>query len=218
LKIGSTSIWKLEKNLWEKRQTLIYSLKKLISRGFVNFIQTKNFPVYSAVWPEIIEYEFKEKQKVMENCISELKNIHNKETFNTKVKFYPSDQIENLFVELTKERSYYVITNLDYTITHRKTELIEYRKRRMYDESIKTNIITFYTEEVWKFLEEYWSPIWDNYKFIDKNKYDFNINLEILENKVLILSIDPNEKYWIIIESKWFLESQKALFETLWNK
>lgn len=75
LKTWSTSIWTLEKNLWEKRQTILYSLKKLISRGFVSVIESRSHPIYSAESPEIIQFEYQEKQKNLQQIIQNLQDI-----------------------------------------------------------------------------------------------------------------------------------------------
>jgi hypothetical protein len=217
LEVWTAPISAIARRTDTKRQTCLYTIKKLIEKWFISSIEKDGNTYYIPENPEILRKNITLQLEKTNIIIPELLSITNTLTQKPRIRFYEGRNLDKILSELHKETYVRAITNLDMAILHRKEELIRFREERKLNPEIHTQVITYNTQRVQNFLGVFGIPLGDEYRYIKLGDFEIQNDIIILKDKVLILSIPQETSSAIVIEWISFVQTQQAIFETLWR-
>lgn len=216
LSIWSNPVSTVAQKLGIKRQTCLYTIKKLESMGYISSYIKNGVNNYSAVKVEDIIQKHREKLGQIEQLLPEISSLIHRWATIPKVRYYQNEGISIVMDEILTQKTVCVLTNLEKSINHHSRELKNFRSRRNW-EQIYSRIITYKSDEVLSFFDKEWKPSGDEYRFLKKDDFNIDNDIVIAENVVYILSIGNIEKYALVIEGSTFAWTQQKIFEILWS-
>ena len=216
LSIWSNPVSTIAQKLGIKRQTCLYTIKKLESMGYISSYIKNGVNNYSAVKVEDIIQKHKEKLRQIEQSLPEISSLIHRWANIPKVRYYQNEGISIVMDEILTQKTVCVLTNLEKSINYHSRELKNFRSRRDW-EQIYSRIITYKSEEVLSFFDKEGKPSGDEYRFLKKDNFNIDNDIVIAENVVYILSIGNIEKYALVIEGSTFAWTQQKIFEILWS-
>lgn len=216
LNIGSNPVSIIAKNANIKRQTCLYTVKKLESKWSISSYVKNGVTYYSAITPEELIKQQKEKMQQIEDALPEILSIMYREAVAPKVRYYQNEGVSLVTNEILKHNKVAVFTNLDRAIENHLQELKNFRNNRK-DWWTHSRILTYQSEQVMDFFTKEWIPSGDEYRFLKKGDFEIENDIVITDTSVYILSMCNTEKYALVIESASFARAQKSVFELLWS-
>ena len=200
-----------------KRETCYYTLKKLISSWLMSTMIKNNVTYFIAENPEKLVQKANENVKVAKGILPELLSITNTFGSRPKVKFFEgAEGIKNVMNDIvTTKMEIFAYTNLWEIISNYSKDYWEYREKRK-EFKIHSRTISTYSDEAHDFIKKELIKDLEQVLFVNKEEFVFENDVVIYWDKVAIISLDPDEGFWFIVESKNFAKTQKAIFDLAW--
>ncbi len=199
------------------RTTAYEVLEQLKSIGVVSMFHRKRVRMYMAEPPKKLSHLLDAKQKTIQEILPELESLYNTSGTKPKIRYYEGLEGYKTVYEdtLTAENKklYGILSMKDIFDTLGEAYIDECIKRRV-SAGIHLFVIRSESKEV--------KPTWKNtpqelrtLRYAPQN-FIFPLTMFIYNNKVSLLS-SKRENFGLIIGSKEFMETQKALFDVLWS-
>lgn len=201
-----------------ERVSLYYTLESLTKKWLVYFITKNKAKFFIPEKPERIVNIFREKLNVAENIIPWLKMIENSLLNKPTFKYYEwIDWVKEIMDEIFTSKTIQSYANLTNFLKYNKELLNKYFEKIKKD-NIKLNIILSYNEEALNYLNSINENLENkiNFAFINEIEFPFKYDVFITEKMVWIISLIDGEIVAIKIESKHYVDSQKAIFNLAW--
>ena len=214
LKLGNAPVTQISRESKVER-TLVYGvLNKLLEKGLVSSVTKINKKFFEPADPEKILATMREKEKIIENALPELKNLYNttekQEVHNFKGKEGAKTILETLLKENTKDW-------MIFGTTGKPAENLSYYFPQFHRKRIEKNILfkAIYSEDSIKRVKEIKKLKLTQIKILPK-EYMTPTHISIVGEKVGIILWSENP-LGILIENKEIAESFKNYFKLLWN-
>lgn len=213
---GTTTAYEIARKTGILRQTVYDILTALIEKGLVSQIIKSSKQHFEAAEPDKLKSILKEKEKVLESVLPNLKLLREATKTKPKVEFYEGvEGLKTIYDEIIRKANIlYEYGNAENFARVLKWYFIENYIQRRVEAKIKLKLLVEKdkkTKDISKtnkklFRETRCLPIMGGIKTINY----------IYQDKFVILTL-TKEPIGIIIQNKEIAEAQKKMFETLWN-
>lgn len=206
----------ISKNSWLNRVTTYDILKKLQEKWLVIKSNISWIKYFSAIEPKIFLEEKKEKIKSLEESIPFLEKMQLKWLTNPEIRHFK-------WIKWIKKAYKETLLSKTNILNYANSENVRQHWANYDEEYIKKRV------GKWIFLK--WIAPWDNFwkrvkrqddkfyrktKLFEKEKFTIENEIKIFDNKLLIASFEPRP-FAIIIESEAVSNTQRQIFEVLWD-
>lgn len=214
LELGESTVLPIAKKAGIKRTYCYDILSSLSQKGLVSFVEKNNRRRYSAEDPKKIHLLFRNRLQNLFDVLPELTSIYNKASGKPKVRFYDGvAEITAIYEQLVN------ITKLD-TIgspNHIEKYLGEYLKKsigKIVTERLRIREL-IPQDSNFVFYHKYYKKPYHQIRRFPKS-VKLTTDMMLYENKLVLVSYG-NNLHAVVIEDSNIVDTQKALFEILWN-
>lgn len=214
LKIGSSKVGKVIEKSGLQSSTIHNTLHSLTYKGFVKHILKGKTKIYQSLTPELILESYKEKEKLFEKIIPQLKQMQQTNEEIQQAEIYSGiNGITMMLNELIKEskpKDDYYFFAVDVSGLNKEIQDF-FEKYDLKRKERKLNVKGLARKELKKFFE--------NRHYLKTRYTHFPIptNISICNNKMVLINWEDEPK-GIMIASKQIVKSQIDFFNEIWNK
>ncbi|MFH0769857.1 MAG: helix-turn-helix domain-containing protein [Candidatus Peregrinibacteria bacterium] len=222
LELGGSYVSAIARKAGVHRVVCYKILSELIEKGLVSsFIKNKvkHFAVES---PKILVLKQREKFERAEKLLPELLSITNALAYKPKIQYYEGlEGMKNIFEEtLTSSSELLGYTNLEDIPKVIPEDFLRRYAERKIARGIKTRMLSPHTKTALRYLKTYYPKGFDpalvEILFVNPREFHFEYEITIYGDKVAILSLNPEERMGLIIESPVYARTQRAVFQLAW--
>ncbi len=215
---GSAKVNQIAKKLGMPRTTVYRILDYLILKGLVSYVIKSGIKHFETADPKNLLSILKEKQKYIEDILPELEGMRASLKEKPEIEVYEGKEgIKSIMDDLINEEK----TISAFSSTKDIFNLLQYYTPNFIKRRVKFGIhiklITEKTEQTKKELKAKDRVELRETRFIPKIGQIPN-TIYIYGNKVAILNTDIKNPQGILIQNKNFAETQKLLFDFIWDK
>lgn len=219
LETGPTTIAKLAQKSGVKRGTIYEFLGEMVEKGLLEVTVSGKRRLYCGTEPKKLQKIIERQKDILDKLIPDLSLLTATSPARPKIKFY--EGIEGIL------KAYYEILDLPdgsevvgfatlgeiYKLFTRN-DVDRYVKKRA-AKKIKEKLI-MPTDEYSESHSQDNKKEWRETLLIPRNKFFITNEINVYQNKVAIVSLGE-EKVAVIIESQQIADSQRAIFNLIWN-
>ena len=229
IQVGPAVISKIARKAGINRASAYDIVRRLLLKGLVRGVSTRGVKKYEAVDPINILEKLEENKnliekevKIFEKLKPELNALYGQKYDKPSVKFYDGIQgVKSILMDTlddSRTREILSYASADYLEMGFGKDFLDNYWRRRTDMKIPTRGIIPETPEAKKiFTPEKNLKELRQLKFISPEKYTFTNEIDIYADKVSIISLDPDNIYGVIIQSTSMADTQRNIYELLWN-
>ncbi len=222
LELGSAYVSAIAKKAGVHRVGCYHTLGNLAEKGLVSSFTRNNIKHFAVQNPQILVNKVEERFLKAQKMLPELLSITNALAYKPKIHYYEGlEGIKNIFEDTLKaEKELLGYTNLA-KLPDVVTEefLRDYAKRKV-EKKLKTRMLSPISKDALKYLGRYYPEGFDpnlvEILFVNPKEFMFEYEINIYENKVSLVSLNPDELMGMIIESPVYAKTQRAIFSLAW--
>jgi sugar-specific transcriptional regulator TrmB len=218
LKIGGSRASTLAREMRVKRTTIYAILKALTSKNLVLVYFRKSKRFYHAVSPDKISNIFEKKLEAFNGIIPYLQSMEKKEAQALGLRFIETkEELKQYYQDILddyskkKNKQYYVISN-DLTWENIDPEFFMKFRRQRANSGIKIKLLLSNDSEKSVDIDK---TLGREIKYFSA-KYKLDCSIEILNNKVIIISHEL-KSIAVVISIPPMVVAFKTIFEILWD-
>ncbi len=221
LQIGQNPASIIAKKTAQHRSGAYAVLEKLMNKGLVQKIIHENTTYFQAVEPNLLLARLQEKQEDLEakieqfhGMIHQFGKIKKIQEIGPKVIFYQGkNSIQNIMEDtLTANETIRVYACMDELTELMPEYFAGYYKRRT---AKGLAVKAIFPATMQAFIRKKRDKLELRESRLIPEKFNFHLDLLIYDHKVAMTSL--KEKFGILIESREMAESQKRIFDTIWE-
>lgn len=222
LELGGGYVSTIAKKSGVNRVACYHTLGKLVNRGIINSLEKNNVKYFAVENVKVIVDKQKELLKKAEKLLPELGALINKSAYRPKMQYYEGlNGIKNIFEDtLTTKKELLGYTNLAELPNVLPEDYLKDWANRKVDAGIKTRMLSPISKDGLKYLSKYYPKGFDHnlveILFVNSKQFLFEYEINIYDNKVAIVSLNPDEIIGLIIESPIYANTQRAIFDLAW--
>lgn len=222
LELGGSYVSAIAKKAKVHRVNCYKILDSLAEKGLVSSVTRNNVKHYRIEDPETLVRIQREKTKHAEKLLPELLSITNALAYKPKIQYYEGlEGIKNILEDtLTTRDEMLCYTDLSQVAGVFTEDFIRDYIQRKVDAGIKSRMLSPYSDDALKYLDTYYPNDFDRnlveILYINPNQFQFEYNVDIYEDKVALVSLNPNEQIGFIIQSALYAKTQRAMFQLAW--
>lgn len=217
LELGEAKVQDIAKGAAVLRTTVYEVLEQLKNLGIASQYNRAGVRLYMAEPPRKLEQILEFKKKSIQEIIPELESIYNIGGFKPKIKYYEGLEGYKTVYEDTLtaagKRLYGILSMKDMLDKLGEKYMDDYIVRRV-KAGIYLSIIRIGPHEIKHIWPE--GPKEMRSVRLAPDNFVFPLTMYIYDNKVSLMST-KRENFSLIIESREFMQTQKALFDALWQ-
>lgn len=217
LELGEAKVQEIAKKARILRTTTYEVLEQLKISALVSHYNRRGARIYMAEPPIKLQQILESKKQAVIEILPELESMYNIGGFKPKIRYYEGLEgfktvYEDSLTASTK-RLYAILSMQDMLEKLGEEYMSHYIKSRV-ELGIILQVIRIGPHEI--------KPIWPSGLYekrtvrLAPEKFVFPLTMIIYDDKVTVMST-RSENFGLIIESREFMQTQKALFETLWQ-
>ena len=217
LELGSGSVLRISQKAGRPRSTTEVILNSLQEKGFVSSFKKKNARYFSTEDPKTIIANAKTKAELLEKALPEFRELYARSSIIPTVRFYHGkDGMRTVLHEIlddTLAKELLAFSSVDdvFALLGKDfTNFVQKRVRR----GMRSRVILRESEKAWERVRLGQTEL-RQVKLISP-RYEHHGLSYIWGNKIAMMSL-KNEWSVLIIESEELAQSQKMLFEALWD-
>jgi len=216
LELGETSVYRLAKKSGVKRTTTYLEVESLKEKGLMSVAHRDNMLVCYAENPKKIAEMLEEKKRGVEKVMPELLAFTNLIDKKPKIRYFEGKEAyKEVFGDVLNYPDSETLVTLNEKFWNWGEYFTDYFMPKRKEKKIWARILFRDIPELRSIaprVEEYLSQA----KFVPSEKFQMEIEMVIYaKDKVGFVSYD--EEMAIIIESKKIFDTQKSLFEVIWE-
>lgn len=228
LELGGSYASNIARKAKINRATCYHTLNNLKSKNYLRSYNKGKVLWFDAEDPQKILQTQKEKLQKAKNLIPQLLSISNSSTFKPKIRFYERkegiQEILEDILESSETPDHTKTEVLGYTNLEALSQLFpqyfrEYCKRKV-SKKIKTRYLVPETEKGFEIIDQFYPKKFDPALLeilqVNREEFYFENEISIYQNKVSVISLNPEELLGIIIESPTFAKSMRSIFNLAW--
>lgn len=222
LELGGSYVSLIAKKAGVNRVACYHTLSNLVQMGVVSSFVKDNLKYFNIESPQILVNKQKERLDKAEKVLPELMSITNALTHKPRINYYEGfEGLKNIFEDTLNARDEVVgYTNLAKLPDVLSEEYLRGYASRKIEAAIKTRMISPKSDDAMQYLTRIYPADFDHnlveILFVNPEQFMFAYEINIYDNKVSIVSLNPNEFFGMIIESATYADTQKALFDLAW--
>ncbi len=222
LELGGSYVSVIAKKAGVHRVGCYHTLGNLVKKGVVSTFTKNNIKYFAVESPRILVNQTEERFNKAQKLLPELLSITNALAYKPKIQYYEGMQgIKNIFEDTLSAKEellgYTNLTDLPKVIP--EDYLRDYAKRKI-DQGIKTRMLSPISKEALAYLKHYYPKGFDHNLveifFVNPKEFMFEYEINIYENRVSIVSLNPDELMGLIIESPVYAKTQRSIFNLAW--
>jgi len=217
LELGEAKAQDIAKKAKILRTTTYEVLEQLKEMGLISQSNRKGVRFYMAEPPKKLDQLLDSKKRSIRDILPELESIYNIGEFKPKIRYYEGlEGLKSVYedtLSVSNKRLYGILSMEDLFETVGEAYMNDYVERRI-KTGVHLQVIRSKSKEV--------RPIWHgvpqefrSLRYAPEGSI-FPLTMYIYDNKVTLLS-SKRENFGLIIESKEYMQTQKALFDVLWS-
>jgi len=222
LQLGGSYVSAIARKAGVHRVVCYKILDELVTKGLVSSFLKNGIRHFAIESPLILVRKEQEKLERAQKLLPELLSITNALAYKPKIQYYEGlEGMKNIFEEtLTASGELLGYTNLeDIPKVMPEDFLRDYAKRKI-AKGLKTRMLSPHTPQALRYLEKYYPRGFDpnlvEILFVNPREFHFEYEITIYGEKVAILSLNPEERMGLIIESPIYARTQRAVFQLAW--
>jgi len=205
-----------------ERTNCYHTLKTLAKRGLVSVTNRGSYKYYIAETPKKFIYEQEDKLHLAKKMVPDLLSLRQSGlSIMPKMKYYEGKEgVKTLLRQcLDTKTELLSYTNIKLLKDKFGSLLQEYCDGKV-RKKVKSKIISPYHKETESFLEESFPKdyIYTSIQLLYINPKEFFLenDITIFDDKVSIISLNPDENIGVIIESQVYADTSRATFSLSW--
>ena len=217
LELGEAKVQEIAKKARILRTTTYEVLEQLKQIGLISMYHRHDVRLYMAEPPRKLTHILESKQQAVQMALPELESLYNIGDFKPKIRYYEGlEGYKTVYEDSLKAHSKQVSAILsmqDMLDKLGENYMNSYISKRI-AAHIALRVIRIESHEIksiWQALKEELRQV----RLAPKN-FIFPLTMLVYDNKTAIMST-RRENFGLIIESHEFMQTQKALFEVLWQ-
>lgn len=221
LQLGGGYVSTIARHAKLPRVNCYHTLENLSKKGLVTYVTKDNIRYYSAEPPQKLLNMQEEKMLYTKKLLPELLSITNSLALKPKIKYFEGrDAVKNIFEDtLTAKKEILGYSNLKAATDLFSDFIPRYAQKKM-ERNIKTRIICPSTPESFdytrKFYPKNFPPQLIEIIYVNPREFWFEHEITIYDDKVAVISLNPEELIGMIFESPVYARSQRAIFNLAW--
>lgn len=221
LELGGSYASNIARKAGQNRATCYHTLNNLVKKGFANSLTKGKALWFNAEDPKKLLKIQKEKLEKAKTLIPQLLSISNTLTFKPKIRFYEGiEGAKTIFEDiLTSKEEVLGYTNIKDLGKIFPTFFKNFCHAKV-EKKIKTRYLSPETGEGVDLIDQFYPKDYDKnlieILLVNKDEFFFENEIAIYENKVTVLSLNPNELIGLVIESPTFAKSMRSIFNLAW--
>ncbi len=221
LELGGGYVSVLARRAKLPRVNCYHTLENLAKKGLVSFITKDNIRYYSAEPPQKIANMMEEKALYAKKILPELLSITNTLALKPKIKYFEgAEGLKNILEDtLTAKKELLGYSNLKGASELMGDYIQQYAVKKM-KKKLKTRIICPSSREAFLYTKKYYPqnfpPELIEILYVNPKEFWFEHEITIYDNKVAVISLNPEELIGMIFESSVYARSQRAIFNLAW--
>lgn len=222
LELGSSFASAIARKAGVPRVNCYHLLEKLIEKGLVSSMMRGKLRMYYGENPKKLIAMLEEKTERAKHLLPELLSITNTLSFKPKIHFFEGmEGIKTIFRETLEAKKEIVgYTNLQ-ALTELLPDFLADYSREKVKRGIKTRLISPAGKEAKKFISRFYPDTVEARRlielfFVNRAQFFFENEIAVFENKVAIVSLNPEELIGILVESAVLSRTMKRIFDLSW--
>jgi len=222
LQLGGSYVSAIARKAEVHRVVCYKILDELVEKGLVSSFIKDGIKHYAIESPTILVRKEQERLERAEKLLPELLSITNALAYKPKIQYYEGlEGMKNIFEEtLTATGEMLGYTNLDAIPKVIPEDFLRDYAQRKIAKGIKTRMLSPHTPKALRYLATYYPKGFDpnmiEILFVNPREFHFEYEITIYGDKVAILSLNPEERMGLIIESPVYARTQRAVFRLAW--
>ncbi len=221
LELGGGYVSAVARRSGLKRVNCYHTLEKLSEKGLVNYITKNKIRYYSPEPPQKILSILENKTHYARRLLPELLSITNTLALKPKIKYFEGmEGLKNILEDtLTAKKELLGYSNLKAASDLLGDNIPDYAAKKM-KKKLKTRIICPSSKEAFLYTKKYYPknfpPELIEILYVNPKEFWFEHEITIYDNKVAVISLNPEELIGMIFESPVYARSQRAIFNLAW--
>jgi sugar-specific transcriptional regulator TrmB len=222
LQLGSSYVSAIARRAEVHRVVCYKVLEQLATLGLVSSFLKNKIRHYAIESPTILLRKERERYERAEKLLPELLSITNALAYKPKIQYYEGlEGMKNIFEETLKATGEMVgYTNLEALPKVIPEDFLRDYAKRKVARRIKSRMLSPHTPAALRYLQSYYPKGFDRslveILFVNPREFLFEYEITIYGNNVAILSLNPDERMGLIIESPVYARTQRAAFQLAW--
>jgi len=198
-----------------------HTIEKLLKKKLLSQYNKNGVKCFAPEAPEKLEELALERVGIAKALLPQLKNLASTSGFRPRIRFYEGmDGVERVFNEsLSAEGEILGYTNLKQLIDEVPVFFKDYTSKRL-KKGIKSRYLSPNTVEsvhaVDQFLPKGFDANLIEILLVNKEQFPFENDILIFGDSVGIVSLNPDERLGLIVESPTLSKTMKAVFDLAW--
>lgn len=221
LELGGSYASNIARKAKVNRATCYHTLNNLQQKALISSYNKGKVLWFNAEDPKKLISIEKEKLEKAKSLIPQLLSISNVLAFKPKIHFYEgSEGAKTIFEDiLTSKEEVLGYTNLKNLGQLFPDYFKDYCQRKIANK-IKTRYLSPNNKEGTDIIDQFYPKNYDRnlveILLVNKNEFFFENEVSIYENRVAILSLNPDEMIGLLIESATFAKTMRSIFNLAW--
>ena len=222
VELGGGYVSTIAKKAGINRVACYHTLGKLLDKEIISCLEKNNVKFFTIENVRIIADKQRELLKKAEKLVPELSAMVNKSAYKPKTQYYEGvNGIKHIFEDtLTTKNELLGYTNLANLPKILPPEYLRNYASRKMNLKIKTRMLSPISDDGLKYLNRYYPEDFDRnlveILFVNPKQFPFEYEINIYDNKVAIISLNPDEIIGLLIESNIYANTERAIFNLSW--
>ena len=215
LEVGSSPVSLIAEKARMNRVTAYGILEKLVRKGMVNFMIKRKIRYFHATDPELLLKEYQKRLRDLEKALPDLKRLYG-ETPHPKVNYFEGvEGIKTIYQDTLMAKT--EILNFcnsreirEFWPWYDEEYVSERVKRKIYLRGIAPD------DRLGQKVRAADDSMFREIRLLPRDKYNFSNDINVYDDKVAIISF-RHEPIGMIIENAEIADTQRAIFEMVWD-
>ncbi len=216
LELGETSVYRLAKKSGVKRSTTYLAVESLKEKGLMSSYHSKNATICSSENPKKLANVLEERKKALDKIMPELLAFNNLIDKKPKIKYFEgSGAYKEVFEDVLKYSGTEMLGMFNERFWDYEKYFTGHFMPKRKEKKIWARILFRDSPELRQVSQEGDKHFFQS-KLVPSEKFKIEIEMVIYgKNKIGMVSYD--EEMAIIIESQKIYDTQKSIFEVIWD-
>lgn len=215
LELGESTVLPISKKAGIKRTYCYDILAELSKKNLVSYVEKNNRRRYVAEEPDKIIKILKERLENFNQILPDLKSIHNRSSVRPKVRFYEGKEgVISVYEQLLGVEEMASVASPEHITANFGDFFVKFAEK-MLAKKVKARELIARSGQDIDYIKKYKVP-YQEARLLPKD-IKLTTDMIIFENKLAMISYS-GEIHALVIESSGIVDTQKVLFEILWQK